>query len=137
MACGKIERWLVAQLAGNAELMDQGLQASDGTHTDVIGAGRPFEAVNFGQLGKGAIDFPQQHRRTCCGAAASGQFAIDDDDIEALAGKSFGDQRSGDAATNDQRIAFEIVTDLQSGRRFDSLIPGRVAATQVGLFGIF
>jgi hypothetical protein len=103
----------------------------------MIGPRRPFEAVNFRQLGKGAIDFPQQHRGAGGSAAASGQFAIDDDDIEALAGKSFGDQRSSNAATDDQHIAFEIVTDLQSGRRFDSLIPGRVAAAQVGLFGIF
>jgi hypothetical protein len=78
----------------------------------------------------------EQHRRTGGGAAASRQFAIDDDDIEALAGKSFGDQRSGDAAADDQRIAFEIFTDLQSGPMFGSLMPRRVAATQVGLFGI-
>jgi hypothetical protein len=52
-------------------------------------------------------------------------------------GKPLGDERSGDAAADDQRIAFEIFTELESGRIFGSLVPRRMAATQVGLFGIF
>jgi hypothetical protein len=43
----KIERLLVAQLAGNTEVMDQRFQASDSIQACAIGARRPVEAVNL------------------------------------------------------------------------------------------
>jgi hypothetical protein len=42
------------------------------------------------------------------GAAAARKFAVDDDDIEALPCQPLGDQRSGDVAADDQRIAFQV-----------------------------
>ena len=53
-----------------------------------------------------------------------------------LAREAFGDERSGNAAADNQRIAFDVLgkvkTDSVPARRE----PGRAAAAQVGLFGI-
>ena len=66
----------------------------------------------------------------------TGKLAIDDDDIEPLAREALGDERSGNAAADNQRIAFDVLgkvkTDSVPARRE----PGRAAAAQVGLFGI-
>ena len=62
------------------------------------------------------VDFPQQHG---CGggrAAAAGQLAIDDDDVEALPRQAFGDQRSRNAGADDQRIAFEVLAEVAARR---------------------
>jgi hypothetical protein len=87
-------------------------------------------------LRQGAIDFPQQHRRTGDSAAATGKLAIDDDDIQTLAREAFGDERSGDAAADDQRIAFDVLSDLKADGMLGRHKPGRAAAAKVGLFGI-
>jgi hypothetical protein len=53
-----------------------------------------------------------------------------------LAGKALGDKRSGDAATDNEGIAFEVLTDLESGGVPGRFIPWRPTASQIGLFGI-
>jgi hypothetical protein len=47
----------------------------------------------------------------------------------------FGNQRSGNAAADDQRVAFEVLGYLGSGALPGTLKPWRAAATQVGLLG--
>jgi hypothetical protein len=47
-----------------------------------------------------------------------------------------GDQRSGNAAADDQRIAFQVLGDGGSVALFNTLEPRRAAAAQVGLLGL-
>jgi hypothetical protein len=47
-----------------------------------------------------------------------------------------GDQRSGNAAADDQRIAFQVLGECGSVAVFDTLEPRRAAAAQVGLLGL-
>ena len=135
-AGGQIERLLITHLAGNAELKHQRLQAGDCVQTCKVGSRRPFEAVSLRQLGEGAVDFPQQHRRRGGGAAATGKFAIDDDDIKSLARETLGDERPGDAAADDQRVAFDVLADFKPPWLSRRGKPGRMAAPKVGLFSI-
>jgi hypothetical protein len=88
------------------------------------------------ELRQRAVDFPQQHRGRGGGAAAAGQLAVDDDDIQPLARQALGDQRSGNAAADDQRIAFDVLADLKPDRMLARPKPRRSAAAKVGLFGI-
>jgi hypothetical protein len=83
-----------------------------------------------------AVDFPQQHRRARGGAAAAGQLAINDDDIEALPRQPLGDQRSGNAAADDQRVAFQVFGDAGPAALPGAFKPRRAAAAQVGLLGV-
>jgi hypothetical protein len=83
-----------------------------------------------------AVDFPKQHRRARRGAAAAGKFTIDDDDIQALARQALGDQRSGDAAADDQRVAFQVFGYIGAAALLCAGKPRRAAAAQVGLLGV-
>jgi hypothetical protein len=65
-------------------------------------------------LREGAVDFPQQHRRTGGCAAATGKLAIDDHYIQTLAREALGDQQPGNAAADDQRIAFHLLADVEA-----------------------
>ena len=132
----QIKRIPVAHLAGDAELQHQRFQPGDRVQAGPIGPRRALETIEFGQFRQRAVDFPQQHRGRGRGAAAAGQLAIDDDDVEALARQALGDQRSRDAGADDQRIAFEVLADLEADRMLARRKPRRVAAAQVGLFGI-
>ena len=132
----KIQRILVAHVAGNAEPPDQRFQAGDGIEAGAIGARGALEAVDFAQFAQRPVDFPQQHGGGGRRAAAAGQLAIDDDDVEALPRQAFGDQRSGDAGADNQRIAFEVFADFAARRMCRRRKPRRTAAAQVGLFGI-
>jgi hypothetical protein len=102
----------------------------------LIGARRPLKAVNLGQFDQRAVDFPKQHRRARRGAAAAGKFAIDDDDIQALPRQALGDQRSGDAATDDQRVAFQVFGYIGAAALLCARKPWRAAAAQVGLLDV-
>jgi hypothetical protein len=82
------------------------------------------------------VDFPQQHGRRSCRATSPRQFAIDHNDVEALASQAFGDQRSGNACADNQRIAFEVFTEVVPLRMRRRRKPRRTAATQVGLLSI-
>jgi hypothetical protein len=117
-------------------LQHQRFQTGDRGKAGAIGARRPLEAIDLRQFGKRTVDLPQQHRRAGGGAAAPGQFAIDDDDIQPLARQSFGDQRSGNAGTDDQRIAFDVLLEFTADRLSGGGKPRRTAAAQIGLFGI-
>ena len=66
----------------------------------------------------------------------TGKLAIDDDDIEPLAREALGDERSGDAAADNQRIAFDVLSEVKADSMPTRRKPGRAAAPQVGLFGI-
>jgi hypothetical protein len=66
----------------------------------------------------------------------TGKLAIDDDDIEPLAREAFGDERSGNPAADDQRIAFDVLSEVKTDGMPACRKPGRPAAAQVGLFGI-
>jgi hypothetical protein len=83
-----------------------------------------------------AVDFPQQHRRTGGCAAAAGKLAIDDYYIQTLAREALGDERSGNAAAADQRIAFHVLADVKTDSMLACHKPGRAAAAKIGLFGI-
>jgi hypothetical protein len=50
--------------------------------------------------------------------------------------KTLGNERSGYAAANDQRLAFDILADLKSEATLGCRIPRRTAAPEVGLFGV-
>ena len=126
----------VAHLAGDAELQDQRFQPGDRVQARQIGPRCPLKTIDFGQLRQRAVDFPQQHRGRGGGAAAPGKLAVDDDDIEPLARQALGDQRSGDAAADDQRIAFQVLADIEANRMLTRGKPRRAAAAKVGLFGI-
>jgi len=69
-------------------------------------------------------------------AAAPRKLAIDDDDIQPLPRESFRDQRSRDAAADDQRIAFDVLGHLEADRMLGGRKPRRAAAAQIGLFGV-
>jgi hypothetical protein len=45
-----------------------------------------------------------------------------------------GNQRSGDATADDQRVAFQVFCYFGSDALFSALKPRRAAAAQVGLF---
>jgi len=64
------------------------------------------------------------------------QFAVDDDDVEALTREAFGDQRSGNAGPDDQRIASEVLAEVAARRMWRCGKPRRTATAQLGLFGI-
>jgi hypothetical protein len=132
----QIKRIPGAHVAGDAEQLDQRFQAGDGIQAGTIGARGALETVSFGQFRQRAVDFPQQHRGAGGGAAAAGQFAIDDDDVEALARQAFTDQRPRDAGADDQRIAFDVLAELEPDRMLARRKPRRPAAAKVGLFGI-
>jgi hypothetical protein len=102
----------------------------------MISAGGAFKAVSFRELRQRAVDFPKQHRRARRGAAAAGKFTIDDDDIEALPRQALGDQRSGDAAADDQRVAFQVFGYIDAAALLCARKPRRAAAAQVGLLDI-
>jgi hypothetical protein len=82
------------------------------------------------------IDFPQQHRGARRGAATAWKFAIDDDDIKALPRQPFGDQRPGNAAADNQRVAFQVIGYSGSIALLRAFEPWRAAAAQVGLLGL-
>ena len=44
----------------------------------------------------------------------TGKLAIDDHDIEALPRQALGDQRSGNPAADDQRIAFDVLSEVET-----------------------
>jgi hypothetical protein len=50
--------------------------------------------------------------------------------------QTFGDQRSGNAAADDQRVALQVLGDGGSAAPFDASEPRRAAAAQVGLLGV-
>jgi hypothetical protein len=102
----------------------------------MIRAGRAFKTVSFRELRQRAVDFPKQHRRARRGAAAAGKFTIDDDDIQALPRQALGDQRSGDAATDDQRVAFQVFGYIGAAALLCARKPWRAAAVQVGLLDV-
>jgi hypothetical protein len=111
----KIKRIPLTHLAGKAELMDQRPQPDDRAQACKISTRCPLKAVSFRKPGEGTVDFPQQHRGAGGGAAAAGQLAIDEDDIEALARQALGDQRSCNAAAHDQRVAFQALGYIEAG----------------------
>ena len=128
-------------------MKDQRFQPGDGMQACKISARRPFKAVGFRQLRQRAVDFPQQHRRRGGRAAATGKLTIDDDDIQTLAREALGDERSGNAAADDQRIAFDVLTEVEADSmpaanqgerppRRSAVQTRRAAAAKVGLFGI-
>jgi hypothetical protein len=80
------------------------------------------------ELRQRAVDFPQQHRRRGGGAATAGQLAVDDHDVEPLPGQAFGNQGAGNAAADDQRIAFDVLADLEPDRTLARRKPRRPAA---------
>jgi hypothetical protein len=47
-----------------------------------------------------------------------------------------GDQRSGDAAADDQRVAFQVFIDVGAAALPGAREPWRAATTQVGLLGV-
>jgi hypothetical protein len=48
----------------------------------------------------------------------------------------FGDQRSGNAAADDQRVAFQALGDVGPAALPGAFKPWRAAAAQVGLLGV-
>ena len=66
----------------------------------------------------------------------TGKLTIDDDDIQSLAREAFGDERSGNPAADNQRITFDVLSEVETGSMPACRKPGRAAAAQVGLFGI-
>ena len=102
----------------------------------MINPRRAFKPVKLREFCEGAVDFPQQHRRRGGGAAATGKFAIDDDDIKSLARETLGDERPGDAAADDQRVAFDVLADFKPPWLSRRGKPGRMAAPKVGLFSV-
>jgi hypothetical protein len=80
------------------------------------------------------VDFPQQHRGRSGGAAAAGNFAIDDNDIQTLARKALRNKRSGNPASDDQRVAFEVLRYFGSRVRRRTGEPRRTSTTKIGLF---
>jgi hypothetical protein len=50
--------------------------------------------------------------------------------------QTFGDQRSGNAAADDQRVAFQVLGNGGSGALFEPPEPWRAAAAQVRLLGL-
>jgi hypothetical protein len=117
-------------------LEDKRSQPGDGMQACKINTRRPLKTVDLRQLCEGAVDFPQQHRRRGCGAAATGKFAIDYDDIKFLARETLGDEGSGDAAADDQRVAFDVLADFKPPWLSRRGKPGRMAAPKVGLFSV-
>jgi hypothetical protein len=136
IARSQIKRILVAHVAGDAELQHQRFQAGDRGKAGAIGARRPLEAIGLSQFGQRTVDLPQQHRRAGGGAAAPGQFAIDDGDIQALTCQPLADQRSGNAGADDKCIAFDVLADFAADRLSGDRKPRRTAAAQIGLLGI-
>ena len=116
VACRQIERIPVPHLARNAKPANQLLQAVNRLETRTIGARGTLKPVNFCKLRQRSVDFPQQHRGTRCGAAAPRIFTIDNDDVDPLSGQTLGHPRAGDAGTDDQRIAFEVLAELRASR---------------------
>jgi hypothetical protein len=53
-----------------------------------------------------------------------------------LSRQLLGDQRSGDAATDDQRVAFQVFGDSGAAALVGARKPWRAAAAQVGLLGV-
>jgi hypothetical protein len=117
-------------------LKDQRLQPGYGMQACEIGTRCPLETVGFRQLREGPVDLPQQHRGRGGRTAATREFAIDDHDIQVLPREALGDQGSGNAAADDQRIAFHVLGDLEADTIPGCRKPRRAAAAQIGLFGI-
>ena len=66
----------------------------------------------------------------------AGKLAVDDDDIEALPRQALGNQRSGDAAADHQRVAFQVFGYIGAAGLLGPRKPRRAAAAQVGLLGV-
>jgi hypothetical protein len=64
------------------------------------------------------------------------KLTIDDNDIQPLPREALGDERSGNPAADNQRIAFDVLSEVETGSMPACRKPGRAAAAQVGLFGI-
>jgi len=59
-----------------------------------------------------------------------------DDDIQPLAGKALGDERSGYAAADDQGIAFDVLASTSSRMAWSAVAYQANGHPKVGLFGI-
>ncbi|MDO9061403.1 MAG: hypothetical protein Q7U92_20610, partial [Bradyrhizobium sp.] len=79
---------------------------------------------DFGDLRQRAVDFPKKHRSGSGGAAPPAKYSIYEDDIEPLARQAFRGQRSGNAAADDERIAFQILADIKTDRMLAGSKPG-------------
>jgi hypothetical protein len=66
----------------------------------------------------------------------TGKLAIDDDDIQPLAREALGDERPGNPAPDNQRIASDVLSEVKADSMLVGGKPRRTAAAQVGLFGI-
>jgi hypothetical protein len=66
----------------------------------------------------------------------TGKLAIDDDDIQALTRKSLANERAGNSAADNQRIASDVLGEVKADSMLAGRKPRRTAAAQVGLFGI-
>ena len=64
------------------------------------------------------------------------KLAIDDDDIQALAREALGDERPGNSAADDQRIASDVLSEVKADSMLVGGKPRRTAAAQVGQFGV-
>ena len=112
----KIQRILVPHAAGDAELGHERFKTGNGLQAGAIGARGALKTVGFAQLPQWPVDLPQQHRGRGHRAAAAGQLAIDNDDIQPLPRQPFGHQRPGDPRADDQRIACKIVAHFEPRR---------------------
>jgi hypothetical protein len=133
---GKIKRILVAHVARQPEFGNQRLQAAHGLQACLIRTRCSIKAVNLRELRQRTVDFPQQHRGARRGAATARKLTIDDDDIQPLPRQPLGDQRSGDAAADDQRGAFQVFGYGGSIALLRAFKPWRAAAEQVDLLGV-
>ena len=131
----EIKRIPVTHLARNTKLQNQRFQPGDTIQTGTIRARCAFKAVDFGQLDERAVDLPEQHRSRGGRAATAWKLAIDDDDVQPLAGQPLRQQRTSDAGAHDQRVAFDVLLEVQPGG-MPAGKPRRTTATQIGLFGI-
>lgn len=124
-------------MPGQAEPRDKRSKTAHRIEAGAISPRRPLESVKLRQLPKGAIDLPEQHGSAGSGAAFARQLAIDDDDIQALAGQPLGHQRAGNAAADDQRVTFHALAEIERSRVLKCPGPRRATAAQIGLFGFF
>jgi hypothetical protein len=96
-----------------------------------------FHAGMFrGNYASSAADSPTAHRGRGGRTAATREFAIDHDHIQVLPREALGNQRSGNTAADDQRIACHVLGDVEADSRLGCGKPGRAAAAQIGLLGI-
>ncbi len=125
---GQIERMSLAQATGQSLCRYQFNKPAGSSKAAATDVGGSFESINIRELGQRAIDFPQQHRGTCCGTAKPGTLPVDNTDVVPLRCEMFRRQRTCDSGADNEHLATEISFNCRSDQSLWIVPHGRRTA---------